>query len=45
MLMKDPGWFYQVDSLRVIEFLTLRVKVMERVVLWEIQKELGLAIK
>ena len=45
VLMKDQGCFYQVDTLRVLGLVTLRVKVLDRVILWVIKKELGLEIK
>ena len=44
VLMKYQGWFYQVDPLRLFGLLTVSMKVLERLIIWVIQKEIGLEI-
>ena len=38
VFVKDQGWFYQMDSLRVLFMVTLRVQGLYRVILLVIQK-------
>ena len=44
VLMKDQVCYYQVYTLRLLCLVTLRVQCLYRVILWVIQKELGLEI-
>ena len=44
VLINYQGLFYQMAPLKLLGFVTLRVPVLERVVPWVIQKELGFSI-
>ena len=44
VLIKDQVWFYQVDLLRLLGIVAMRVQGMERVSLWVIRREPGLEI-
>ena len=44
VLRKYQGWFYKVATLGLQGLATLRVQDLERVLHWEIKKELGLKI-
>ena len=37
-LIKDKGWYYQVDTLVLLGFLILRAQGLERVILFAIKK-------
>ena len=44
LLMKDQGWFKNVDPLRLLGLVTLRLHGLDWVILWVIQKEIVFAI-
>ena len=39
VFMKDQGWFYHVDPMRVLDLVTLRLQVLERLIRWVLYKK------